>query len=407
MKLLLSALIPGLFMQHTVAQSQPQPSSGSDQSELVRSNNAFAIDLYGQLRGQSGNLFYSPASISTALAMTYAGARGDTATEMAKTLHFTLPPERLHPAMGVLLGELNSTHNGYQLRVADALWAEQDHNFLAAYLKQMEADYGSGLHRVDFRNASPAARLTINQWVAKNTENKIQDLLQPGVVDANTRLVLTNAIYFKGAWLQPFDVAQTESGDFYLTPAQTTRAQFMHRHGRFNYCAAPEAQLLEIPYQSGELSMVLLLPPAKDGLPALEKKLTASVLQQWLGKMQPAPRVELALPRFKMTQQFVLDTALGALGMRLAYDGKEADFSGMTGARDLWISSAIHKAFVDVTEEGTEAAAATAVVMRATAMPYDPTPPIVFRADHPFLFLIRDNRSGLILFLGRVADPTK
>jgi serpin B len=338
--------------------------------------------------------------------MAYAGARGATASEMASTLHFTLPPDRLHPAMGELLNNLNAAHDGYQLRVADALWAEKDFTFLDDFLKLTASDYGAGFHRVDFKSAPDAVRSTINQWVEQKTENKIKDLLPPGAVNSATRLVLTNAIYFKGDWLTQFDKAATKDEDFHLSQAETIQAPLMHLQGRFGYFSGATFQVLDISYKSRELSMVVFLPNDVAGLPALEQSFTAVNAQKWLSQLQPVSKVILTLPKFKMTQQFELGGTLSAMGMAHAFDKNAADFSGMTGKRNLWISAAIHKAFVDVNEEGTEAAAATGIAMRSMAVMREP-PPIVFRADHPFLFLIRDNRSGSILFIGRVVDPTK
>jgi len=406
MKPLLLTLVPLLFLQEAAGMAQTSLSPTPDQAAVAEGNNAFAVELYGQLRKQNGNLFFSPESISTAFAMAYAGARGDTASEIAKALHFTLPPERLHPAMGALLANLNAAHDGYQLRVADALWAEKDYTFLDDYLKLTSTDYGAGFNRVDFKGAPDAVRLIINQWVEQQTADKIKDLLQPGVLTPAMRLVLTNAIYFKGNWQTQFDKAQTRDEDFHLSAAQTVKAPLMNLQGRFNYFNGGTFQVLEIPYKSGDLSMIVFLPNDVNGLSALEQSLTASSTQQWLGQLRPGSKVILTLPRFKMTQQFELAGTLGAMGMPQAFEKNVADFSGMTGKRDLWISAAIHKAFVDVNEEGTEAAAATGIVMRSMAVTRE-QPPIVFRADHPFLFLIRDNRSGGILFMGRVTDPTK
>ena len=397
-----------------MAQASPSPST--DQAALSSSNNAFAIDLYGQLRKQDGNLFFSPESISTALAMAYAGARGSTASEMAATLHFSLPPDRLHPAMGALLSNLNAAHPGYQLRVADALWAEKDFHFLDDFLKLTKDDYAAGFHPVDFKAAPEAVRLTINQWVETQTESKIKDLLPPRSVNSTTRLVLTNAIYFKGDWQTQFDKASTKDEDFHLSMTQTVGAQtvatqtikapLMHIQDKFRYFNGGTFQALDIPYKSAELSMIVLLPNDAGGLPALEQSMTAANVQQWLNQLRPGQKVILTLPRFKMTRQFELAGTLGALGMAQSFQQGRADFSGMTANRDLWISAVVHKAFIDVNEEGTEAAAATGIVMRSMAMQRE-QPPIVFRADHPFVFLIRDNVSGSILFMGRVADPTK
>jgi serpin B len=406
MKFLLCLLMLCFVVLPPTRGAQTPLPAAADRAAVVEGDNAFAVALYGQLRNQSGNLFFSPESISTALAMAYAGARGETASKMAKTLHFTLPPERLHPAMGALLSDLNAAHQGYQLSVANALWAQRGYHFLADFLQLMDKDYGACFNQVDFKGATEAARLTINQWVEQKTANKITDLLQPGSIRPTTRLVLTNAIYFKGDWQSQFDKAQTKDEDFHLSPAQSKKAPLMHREGGFNYFDGKTFQVLEIPYQSKELSMVIFLPNDVGGLPALEQSLTASNTMQWIGQLSPVTKIIVTLPKFKTTQQFELGGTLAAMGMPQAFTAS-ADFSGMTGKKDFAISAVIHKAYIDVNEEGTEAAAATAVTMRAMAIRApNPAPPPVFRADHPFVFLIRDNRSKSILFMGRVADPT-
>jgi len=410
MKLLLSSVI-ACMVSLPIANSAQTPSPvPSDSAAVVDGNNAFAVELYNHLKSHSGNLFFSPVSVSTALAMAYAGARGDTAAEMEKTLHFTLPPERLHPAMGALLNDLNATHNGYQLRVANALWAQQGYVFRSDFLKLTQSDYGAGFYPVDFAGATEKARLTINQWTAQKTEDKITDLLRPGILIPTTKLVLTNAIYFKSDWQAKFDPEANREEDFHLAPAHAVKALLMNRAGGYHYFNGGAFQILDIPYRSGESSMIVLLPNDKDGLPALEQSLTPSNLRQWLSQLKPVPRVLVTIPKFKTTEQFELQGTLGAMGMHKAFHGTDADFSGMTDKREFSISAVIHKAFIDVTEEGTEAAAATAVMMMEMAVrPPDRSlaPPIIFRADHPFVFLIRDNRSGSILFMGRVTDPTK
>lgn len=406
----LAALVLAALACPAVLTAQPAPAASSaDPIVLAKGNNAFAVDLYGHVRARPGNLFFSPESISTAFAMAYAGARGETAAQMAQVFHFTLPQDRLHPAMGALLAGMNAQHQDYELRVADALWAEQDANFLPDYLKRMQDDYGAGLRRVDFQSSAEEVRGTINQWVAQQTNNRIENLIGPGVLTPSTRLVLTNAIYFKGTWENPFEKAETQDEDFYLSGKQPVKTPLMHRTGGYLYYDGGTFQELELPYKGGqgdELAMVVLLPKAKDGLPALEKRFTAAAAESWIGKLDYTGRVILTLPRFTMTQQFELSGTLAAMGMPQAFSGA-ADFSGMTGKREFFISAAIHKAFIDVNEVGTEAAAATSIIMMATAMrvPTPEPPPIVFCADHPFLFLIRDARTGEILFLGRVEDP--
>jgi serine protease inhibitor len=386
----------------------PPSTSAADQAEVVSGSNAFAVDLYAQLSKQPGNLFFSPESISTAFGMAYAGARGQTATEMKQVLHFTLPPEKLHPAMGALLAAMNAQHKGYELRVADALWAQQDASFEANYLKLVQSDYAAGFHRVNFKLSPEDVRATINAWVEKQTNDKIKDLIGPGALNPATRLVLTNAIYFKGTWQDQFDKEATQKEEFHQSAAQWVMTPMMHRTGGYRYYDGGTFQALELPYGGNEISMVVLLPKQTDGLAALEQTFTSSSARDWIQKLEPTDKVILTLPRFTMTQQFELSSTLSEMGMAQAFSSA-ADFSGMTGKPDFAISAAIHKAFIDVDEQGTEAAAATAVVMYATAMQqrFPEPPPIVFRADHPFLFILLDTKSGSMLFLGRVADPTK
>ena len=376
--------------------------SKSDIAAVVRGNNEFAFDLYAQLKEKDGNLFFSPESISTALAMTYSGARGTTAEEMAKTLHFTLKNDHLHPAFHALIEELNGAgkKRGYQLSVANALWGQQGFKFLTDFLKLTKKNYGAGLQEVDFAGNTEGARKTINAWVEKETKDKIKDLLQPGVLDSLTRLVLTNAIYFKGDWDRQFKKDLTQKDAFHLSADNKVDAQVMHDTGKFKYFDGGTFQALELPYKGKELSMVVLLPKKIDGLADFEKTLTAAKVADCLPKLREQ-EVSVSLPKFKMTSEFSLNDTLNAMGIKQLFNANGADLSGMDGQRDLFVSAVVHKAYVDVNEEGTEAAAATAVVVALAAAPAHPE----FRADHPFVFLIRDNRSGSVLFLGRVANP--
>ncbi len=393
-------LLSGLLVWGaTEALSAPQD---ADAGALVRGNNTFALNLYGELKEQEGNLFFSPFSISAALAMTYGGARGNTAAQMEQVLYFEVTAERLHQTFAQLLEQLNARgkKGGYQLSVANALWGQQGVGFLKKFLDLTEKHYGAGLQQVDFAAATEAARQTINAWVEKETQGKIKDLIQPGVLNALTKLVLTNAIYFKGTWAEQFDRKATRDTPFTLATRRQVKVPMMHKTENFGYTEAEGFQALELPYAGDDLSMVIFLPREVDGLAALEKELSLENLESWLGGLR-RQTVQVSLPRFTMTSEFGLQDVLKSLGMTDAFSGA-ADFSGMTGRRDLFISAVIHKAFVDVNEEGTEAAAATAVVMMTSAAP---RPPVVFRADHPFLFLIRDNRSGSILFIGRLVNP--
>ena len=410
MKHLLSSLILCIAFQGLSARAETPSSPTADRSKLVESNNAFAVDLYGQLRTQSGNLFFSPVGVSTALAMTYAGARGETASEMAKTLHFTLPPGRLDLAMGALLSDFNATHVAYRLRVANALWVQRDFRILDGFLKQNKTDYGTALFRVDFKGTTEATRLTINRWVDQKTEDKVKDLLQAGVLSSDARLLLTDAIYFKSDWQTQFRKDETKDGEFILSPIRQVIAPMMHQSGRFNYLEGDTFRALELPYERSEVSLLVFLPNRYDGLSDFERSLNASNVRQWLSQLRPVPKVILALPRFKINQEFELRETLGTMGMRTAFSQSTANFSGISGDRKLFLSAIIHKTFVELNEEGTEAAAASEVFGVAGMIGLGGVaeePPIPFTVDHPFIFLIRDNHSGSILFMGRVADPTK
>jgi serpin B len=385
------------------AGATPPDVPAADKATAVRDNNAFAFALYAQLRERDGNLFFSPESISTALAMTYAGAKGQTAEEMASTLHFSLGQERLHPAMAALLHDLHADREakGYQLHTANALWGQKGVPFLPEFLALVKDNYGAGLNEVDFRNATEQARQTINAWVEKQTNDKIKNLIAEGVLRPDTDLVLTNAIYFKGDWASPFKKERTHDAPFQVSADEKVTVPLMEQTAKFSYLDGDTFQALELPYAGQDLSMVVLLPKKADGLAALEQQLTEARVRGWLARLRPE-EVRVALPRFKVESGFDLAKTLEAMGMKQAFT-PEADFSGMDGRRDLFISAVIHKAYADVNEEGTEAAAATAVLMTRAAARINP----IFRADHPFVFLIRDTRSGSVLFLGRVVNPSK
>jgi len=378
---------------------------GAEMSTVVNGNNQFATNLYAQLKGKtSENLFFSPHSISAALAMTYAGAAGETQKQMAEVLHFTVPESQLHEAMARLRSSLLAdTKKGYQLRVANRLWGQDGFEFLPEFLQTTRRNYGAELGVLDFAKDTEAARREINQWVEKQTEEKIKELLAPGVLDPRTRLVLTNAIYFKGDWQKKFNKSATKDAPFHVSADKEVSVPTMHQTEQFGYRAVDDLQVLEMPYAKGELSMIVLLPKATEGLAELEKKITHDDLRDWTKGLRPQ-KVSVFLPRFKMTSQFSLKDVLQSMGMTLPFDQGKADFSRMSRSEQLFISAVVHKAFVDVNEEGTEAAAATGVVMAPTAAPVQEEPP-VFRADHPFVFVIRDNRTGSILFVGRVANP--
>jgi serpin B len=375
-----------------------------DRSSLVpavQGNNKFALELYQKLRGTEGNLFFSPYSISTALAMTYAGARGDTQTQMAQVLHFSLEQKQLHPAFAQLEEELREASRlGYvQLKIANALWPRKGYPFLKEFLNLVKKFYGVQITPVDFTDEK-AARQTINSWVEEKTENKIKDLISEGALDSTTRLVLVNAIYFKGAWANEFDPSLTSQAPFLTAPDVQVQVPMMARKHNFMYTESEGLQVLELPYAGSRLSMLVLLPAEINGLAKLEDSLALENVDKWIRDLHDT-EVDASLPKFELSFPFQFDDALISMGMPNAFT-EQADFSGMDGSRELYIGAALHKAFVAVNEQGTEAAAATAVIMQTKALAISP---IVFRADHPFVFLIRENGTGNILFIGRVTNP--
>ncbi|HZZ26580.1 MAG TPA: serpin family protein [Pirellulales bacterium] len=396
----------GLMVQsRPLTAAAPQPPAPNE-AAVIESGNQFALDLYGQLAAADGNLFFSPQSISSALAMTYTGAGGDTAAQMAKVLHLGGSPDAVAAGEAALMQRLNDAGKRglYQLSVANRLWGAQGFHFLNGFLKTLHENYQADLQQLDFSHAQQAAQ-TINDWVAQATRDKIKDLISASALGPMTKLVLTNAVYFKGKWESPFKPTLTQPAPFTLSSGKQVTVPLMFldsrmRYGEFDVGSNAALQVLELPYTKGELSLVALLPKSTDGLAGLEKQLTSDNLKKWTSGLQERP-INIWLPKFKLSTQLELGEVLSKLGMPLAFSA-EADFSGMDGKHDLFISAVVHKAYVDVNEEGTEAAAATGVVMRALAMP---PPPLHFRADHPFVFLIRENATGSILFLGRVTDP--
>jgi serpin B len=388
----------------TAASEPPDPKS--DVAEVVQGNNEFAFDLYAKLRDKPGNLCFSPASISTALARTYAGARGETADEMAKTLHLMPASDKLHPAFHTLLDQLNGAGNerSYRQNLANALWGRKGFGFLPAFLELTKKNYGAGLREIDFQGNPEAARKTINAWVEERTQEKIKELLKPGTLDSYSRLVLTNAIYFKGDWDRPFHTRATRKETFHVSSEKTTDAMMMHATSNFRYLDGGAFQALEMPYKGKDLSMVVLLPKQLDGLADFENTLTAARLADWLPEMR-GRQVAVSLPKFKTTSAFSLKYTLSAMGMKQAFREDGADFSGLSREENLYLSAVVHKSLVDVNEEGTVAAAATAAgVMKARAIAKR-VEIAKFTADHPFVFLIRDNHTGSILFLGRIVKP--
>lgn len=371
----------------------PQPAPGA---EPAAGPTAFACDLYRQLGAADGNLFFSPLSIHTALTMTWAGAAGPTADEMAAVLHLQGPAAAVHAASGALLDGLTSSENDpWQLALANRLWPATGLDLKPGFLDLTEKYYHARPQELDFAGATEEARLTINSWAEDNTQGMIKDLLHRQDLSAATLMVLTNAVYFQAAWSRAFDAAQTTVQPFHLTDGSVSEAPFMTQQGTFPYLHTDGTQVLQLPYAGSGLAFVAILPDDAADLAQLETELTPATLDQWLQGLT-AHDVTVLLPRFEMTWRAGLREPLQELGMKEAFTGA-ADFSALTPAR-IFIDQVIHQARLQVTEEGTEAAAATAVVMRKGMR-------TVFRADHPFLFLIRDTRSGAVLFMGRLADP--
>lgn len=389
--------------------------TAAEVEQLVRGNNEFAFGLYDRLAASGGNLFYSPYSISVALAMTYAGASGETERQMMEALRFQLPGETLHRAFNSLAAEIESRGSErsgdqagrFQLSIANAVWGQRDHGFREEFLDELARHYGAGVRPADFRANPEESRTTINDWVAERTADRIRDLLPPGIVTALTRMVLTNAIYFNAAWAYPFDPGRTSPGDFHLLDGGVRQVPMMRVTEEFGYASGDGYQAVELPYYGGELAMTLLLPDA-GRFQEFEGRVDAALAERILDDIA-IRNVDLAMPRFEFESQFQLSEALKALGMPNAFNPGAAEFAGMDGkscaAGDdacLFIGAVVHKAFVAVDEEGTEAAAATAVLMQVESAP---PPPVSVTADRPFLFLISDRATGAILFIGKVQQP--
>ncbi|MDD5038073.1 MAG: serpin family protein [Dehalococcoidales bacterium] len=376
---------------------------------LVSGNSEFAFDLYQALRQkEDSNIFYSPYSISVALAMTYAGARGETEEQMADTLHYLLSQATLHPAFNGLDLELakrgegteGKDGEGFRLNVVNAIWGQKDYHFLSDYLDILAENYGAGLRLLDFVSAPEESRVTINNWVSDQTEGRIKDLIKKGIISSLTRLVLTNAIYFNAAWQYPFDEDNTAEAAFHLLDGGDVLVQMMRQTEEFGYAEGDDYQAVELKYDGGELSMVILLPE-ESNFNTFEASLEAQTFKEIINDIGIKNTI-LSMPKFEYESEFSLTDSLAALGMTEAFS-MEADFSGMTGNDELFIKDVVQKAFVSVDEAGTEAAAATAVIMDLKAMPGEP---VEVTLDRPFIYLIRDIETGTILFIGRVMNPS-
>ncbi len=397
---------PAGTAQSTRAREKNPTVSESDLKTLVDGNNAFGLDLYQTLRSQDGNLILSPFSVSLALAMTYAGARGETETQMADVLNFG-PQDQVHNtfnALDLALEEspivLDKDQEPMQLSIANSVWAEQTFTFLPDFLDTLSVNYGAGILLMDFINSPDPSRKIINQWVSDETKDKINNLLPENSITSDTKMVLVNAIYFKADWLSPFDANDTYDSTFKLLDSSEVTVPMMGQQLYIPYFVGDGYAVAELPY-AGESAVMTLLVPDEGRFEEIEAQVDGAMFNEALANLAPAD-VTLRMPKFEFESPFNLSDALIDMGMPLAFDENRADFSGMTDQQDLYIGNVIHKAFVAVDEKGTEAAAATAVIMEgATAM----MPENVLTIDRPFLFFIRDVETGQILFIGRVLNP--
>lgn len=401
----LLAVVAGLSCGRLAHAQDPPPHVRAPLTPTVQAvaaaNNGLAFDLFKQLGSGDAekNLLISPISISTALTMTYAGARGNTATQMSDVLHLSgLADNDVHDGYGALTGDLNAPRAGYDLSVANRLFGQKGYAFKQEFLDTLGQRYQAPLEELDFVNETEPSREHINDWVADQTNQKITDLLPSGSVSESTRLVLTNAVYFNGAWKNKFEVTATTNAPFHRLDGSVGETPLMYQRNVLKHAQFDDFQMLEIPYAGDDLTMVVMLPNERDGLAALEASLDAERFQESVDDLERR-KVDLYLPKFTFRDNATLKTPLQSLGMIDAFS--DADFSGIADG-GMQISNVIHKTFIDVNEIGTEAAGATAVIIESTSI--NPASP-VFRADHPFLFGLRDAHTGSLLFLGRMTDP--
>ena len=380
--------------------------SGVILNNVVDANNQFAFDLYSRYQSKDGNMFFSPYSISSALAMTYEGAKGQTAQEMQSVLHLPSDIEKIHSGFADINNGLNAAGKPYMLSVANALWAQKDYPFKQDYFNIVDTYYGGKVTNLNFVKETEKSRVTINTWVEDNTNKKIKDLIPKGILSEDTRLVLTNAIYFKANWSSKFNVRSTSDGQFKLSSGQGITTSLMHQTSSYNYSENSDMQMLEMDYLGNDLSMLVILPK-ENNLAQLESSFSKEKLDAWKKNMTNE-KVQVTLPKFKFEEKYFMKDDLKAMGMPTAFDGSRADFTGMwtrQNDENLYISQVIHQTFIEVAENGTEAAAATAVIMAETTSIRVEEPPKIFTADHPFIFIIQEKDSGNILFMGRMSDP--
>ncbi len=394
-------------------------------SLLAGGNEAFGLDVYRSVRKASPNVALSPLSLSMALTMVWAGARGDTAAQIKSVLHADASPDSALDAEAKLLAWVRDPgqavalspsggspgSSGGSLRVANRLFGDKSYSFEPAYLEQTKAAFGAPLQPLDFLGAPEDARRTVNDWVSAQTDGHIADLIPARGISPQTRLVLVNAIYFLGRWEHRFDASETRPAPFHVSSSRAADVPTMHELENFAFAHADGVEVLQLPYEGGQLAMTYVLPDAIDGLDQVESRLSPATLSLWLSPLAPT-RVRVALPRFTIepAEALALRSVLVSLGMPLAFERTKADFTGIAAPPQpgdrLFLSDVFHKAFVKVDEQGTEAAAATGVAMRRALVARREPPPVEFTADHPFLFFVREVSSGMILFMGRVGDPS-
>jgi serpin B len=397
--------ISSVVEQQQQLNNQLQQQQLNNQLQQQQLNNQFALDIFSNIKNDtSGNIFFSPYSNFVAFAMAYEGARGQTAAEIQSVFHFPKDNATRRSSLAALCNELNEKDANYLLRIANALWVQKNYALLDEYLAVIEKYYAGNVTNVDFRGANEQTRQTINAWVENKTNNKITDLIPQGGLDPSTILLLTNAIYFNGTWVKQFNANKTRNENFTVSENQDIEVPMMSCNGTkatFNYAEEANLQILEMPYQAGNLSMLVLLP--KNGnLASLEDSLTLEKLDQWRRELFPQ-RVNVYFPKFNLTARYDLNENLKEMDMPSAFMPRTADFSGIDGTRNSYIGSVIHKAYINVNEKGTEAAAATAVTATCFCVP----PVYTFHADHPFMFMIQDRTTGTILFMGSVVNPTQ
>ena len=407
MRKILIVAVLGLAVSPLQAQTPPH-------DPLATAENAFAVDLYGKLRQTPGNLFFSPYSITTALDMVYVGAKGSTADGIAQTLHLNSLSGTGADLRAALLAAAEKQRpfpgdrqSGFVFRAANALWGNDSYSFNPDFVADIKTGFGGGLEPVDFRQPEQASA-KINDWAAQQTQDKIRNLVSPDILRGDPPLVLTDAVYFKAVWRAPFDPSATKRAEFHVSARRDVMADMMNMSDEFSLTQAHGVKVLSIPYGDGSMSLVIVLPDDSQGLPAVEAKLTAEKLDAWLAKSEYEP-VILSIPKFRVDRAFDLKNTLTLMGMDAAFSLEKADFTGIAHDpnRPIYIGSVVHKAHIEVDEQGTEAAAVTADITLAGGAIERPPTPVRFIADHPFIYLIRSSDSGEILFMGRVSDPTQ